>query len=206
LCPAAKIALIVICAVTALIVVVLSAVYTKRAIDKRLASVHVEEEVHVEEQHHHYLLGSGSQSGDGDLEEELGPRSGPAAAGEGDGLHGSGSNARRGVLVSVETPMLVVHRASSSGGSSRGPQQQSQQQQLRTVAVDGRQPGWGARVAQKLGFGPGSSSDAKPRKLKVSEDLDGDSFVVPKHGEPHGVGGGGSSSSSSSARNNRDMY
>jgi hypothetical protein len=210
LCPAAKIAIIVVCAVSALIVVVLSAVYTKRAIDKRLASVHIEEEVQVEEQHQHYLLGSGSQSGDGDTDEELGARSGPpavAAAGGEDGLHSSGSGVRRGVLVSVETPMLVVHRTSINGGSSRAKQQPQQQQQLRTVAVDSRQPGWGARVTQKLGFGAGSSMTAKPRKLKVSEDLGGDSFVVPRHGDPHGVGGdGGSASSSSSNRVNRDMH
>lgn len=53
---AAKIVIIVVGIVSALVVMVLSAVYTKRAIDRRLAHVHVHEEVQVEEQH--LLLGS----------------------------------------------------------------------------------------------------------------------------------------------------
>lgn len=78
--PAAKIAIIVVGAVTAVVVVVLSAVYTKRAIDRRLAQLQVHEEVRVEEQH--FLLG-----------EAEGGTAGP-----------------HGVVVSVETPLLTVRQ------------------------------------------------------------------------------------------------
>jgi hypothetical protein len=89
--PTAKIAIIVTGAVSALAVVVLSGVYTKRAIDKRLAQVHVHEEVEVEEQH--FLLGSSG---------------GAAAAAEGDD-----GEVMRGVVVSVEAPRYVVERSGS---------------------------------------------------------------------------------------------
>jgi hypothetical protein len=79
--------------VSALAVVVLSGVYTKRAIDKRLAQVHVHEEVEVEEQH--FLLGSGSSSGGG------------AAA------DGEEREVMRQVVVSVEAPQYVVERSSA---------------------------------------------------------------------------------------------
>lgn len=69
---------------------VLSAVYTKRAIDRRLAHVHVHEEVRVEEQH--FLLG------------------------------GAQDTAQRGVLVSVETPVVVADGSSSSGEAELGPE------------------------------------------------------------------------------------
>jgi hypothetical protein len=91
----AKIAIIATGAVSALAVVVLSGVYTKRAIDKRLAQVHVHEEVEVEEQH--FLLGSSG---------------GAAAATEGDDNEGG---VMRGVVVSVEAPRYVVERNGSRG-------------------------------------------------------------------------------------------
>uniref|UniRef100_A0A383WAN4 VTT domain-containing protein n=1 Tax=Tetradesmus obliquus TaxID=3088 RepID=A0A383WAN4_TETOB len=91
--PAAKVAIIVTGAVSALAAVVLSGVYTKRAIDSRLAAVHVHEEVAVEEQH--LLLGSSSSNGGG-------------------GADGTEGDAMRGVVVSVEAPRYVVERSSSS--------------------------------------------------------------------------------------------
>jgi hypothetical protein len=88
--------------VSALAVAVLSGVYTKRAIDKRLAQVHVHEEVEVEEQH--FLLGS----------------SAAAAAAEG----GDDMDVMRGIVVSVEAPRYVVERTSSrevdAAGSAYG--------------------------------------------------------------------------------------
>jgi hypothetical protein len=180
---AAKIAVIVICAVSALIVVVLSAVYTKRAIDRRLASVHLEEEVHVEEQH--YLLGSGSNYGD----EETPPFGAPvpgAPAGE------SESSTHRGVMISVETPMLVRRSSSAEAGS-----RSSQQQPLRTLDTNS-QPSWGARVASRLGFGAGSGGGT--RKVKVTDDFESEGFSVPLHGNQSGSGSeGGSGVGSSSA-------
>jgi hypothetical protein len=89
--PAAKIAIIVTGAVSALAVVVLSGVYTKRAIDKRLAQVHVHEEVEVEEQH--FLLGSSG---------------GATAAADGNDV-----GVMQGVIVSVEAPRYVVERSGS---------------------------------------------------------------------------------------------
>eukprot|EP00882_Tetradesmus_deserticola_P017294 GHRQ01018524.1.p1 GENE.GHRQ01018524.1~~GHRQ01018524.1.p1 ORF type:complete len:383 (+),score=132.56 GHRQ01018524.1:91-1239(+) len=91
--PAAKVAIIVTGAVSALAAMVLSGVYTKRAIDKRLAQVHVHEEVAVEEQH--LLLG----------------RSSSVAADGGD----EDGEAIRAVVVSVEAPRYVVERSSSRG-------------------------------------------------------------------------------------------
>ena len=156
LCFAAKIAVIVICAVSALIVVVLSAVYTKRAIDRRLASVGVQEEVQVEEQH--YLLGSEEPSG-------FGGGLAVAPAGHDD------SSTHRGVMVSVETPVLV-RRSSSCGDASKlhSQHQQQLQQPLHTL-TDAATGNWGLRVAQKLGFSAGSSGR---QKLKASEDLEAD--------------------------------
>lgn len=185
---AAKIAVIVICAVSALIVVVLSAVYTKRAIDRRLASVHLEEEVHVEERH--YLLGSGSNHGD-----EEAPRFGAAVATAPAGE--SEASTHRGVMISVETPMLVRRSSSTEAGS-----RSSQQQPLRTLDTNS-QPSWGARVASRLGFGGGSSS-VSTRKVKVTDDFDAEDFAVPLHGNQSGSGseggsGVGSSSSASKA-------
>jgi hypothetical protein len=182
---AAKIAVIVICAVSALIVVVLSAVYTKRAIDRRLASVHLEEEVHVEEQH--YLLGSGSNHGD-----EETPRFGAPVVGAPAGE----ASTHRGVMISVETPMLVRRSSSAEAGS-----RSSQQQPLRTLDTNS-QPSWGARVASRLGFGAGSSVGT--RKVKVTDDFDVEDFSVPLHGNQSGSGseggsGVGSSSSASKA-------
>eukprot|EP00878_Enallax_costatus_P004668 GHUV01004916.1.p1 GENE.GHUV01004916.1~~GHUV01004916.1.p1 ORF type:complete len:449 (+),score=138.08 GHUV01004916.1:667-2013(+) len=87
--PAAKIVIIVLCAVSALVVVVASAVYTKRAIDRRLAHVHVHEEVRVEEQH--FLLG------------------------------GVQDTAQRGVMVSVETPVVVADGSGTSREAEFGP-------------------------------------------------------------------------------------
>jgi hypothetical protein len=161
---AAKIAVIVICAVSALIVVVLSAVYTKRAIDRRLASVHIEEEVVVDEQH--FLLGASGSSHD-DEETAL---TASTAAGAPAGEHGS----RHGVMISVETPMLVVRRSSSEPGSK-------QQQPLRTLGDSSgvNQLGWGARVASRLGLGAGSSSGST-RKLKVTDDFDADAPTLPQ--------------------------
>ncbi|KAF6253530.1 snare associated Golgi protein-domain-containing protein [Scenedesmus sp. NREL 46B-D3] len=102
--PAAKVAIIVTGSVSALAVVVLSGVYTKRAIDKRLAQVHVHEEVEVEEQH--FLLGSGG---------------GSAAAAAADG---EGGEAMQRVVVSVEAPRYVVERSNSRevavGGHGEG--------------------------------------------------------------------------------------
>lgn len=148
----ARIAVIVICAVSALIVVVLSAVYTKRAIDRRLANVHVEEEVQVEEQH--YLLGASSSREIDDEEARL-----------------ADSSAQRGVMISVETPRLIVRRSRSSGDASKmqvfqGQLHQPLQQPLRTLASS--PPGnWGSRFAQRLGFSSGSS-----KKVKAAEDAE----------------------------------
>jgi len=148
---AARIAIIVICAVSALIVVVLSAVYTKRAIDKRLANVHVEEEVQVEEQH--YLLGASSSREIDDEEARL-----------------ADSSTQR-VMISVETPRLIVRRSSSSGDANKmqalqGQLHQPLQQPLRTLASS-PPANWGTRFAQRLGFNSGSS-----KKVKAAEDAE----------------------------------
>lgn len=187
-CPAAKIAVIVICAVSALVVVVLSAVYTKRAIDRRLASVHVEEEVHVDEQH--YLLGAGSSQ-----EDEESQRLGSAAvagapAGEGE------ASAHRAVMISVETPMLVRRSSSADPGSRAG---QQQQQPLPMLGDGSNHQSWGARVVRKLGFGGGAG-----RKLKVSEDLECDA-AVPLHLDSPGSsndGGSGVGNSGNGSKSN----
>lgn len=170
---------------SALVVVVLSAVYTKRAIDRRLASVHVEEEVQVEEQH--YLLGSSSSS-HGEEESQAGvPAGGEGCAGR----------AHRGVMVSVETPVLVRRASSAEQPASGRLVQQQQQQPLRTLggtSSSSSQPSWGSGVAVKLGFGW-----AGGRKLKVSEDLESDAAVPLHSGSPPGAGdcegscGGGAS-------------
>lgn len=155
--------------------VVLSAVYTKRAIDKRLASVNVQEEVHVEEQH--FLMEPGGGE-DGD-EEAAG-----AAA--------SSSRAPAGVVISVEAPRLIVRRSSSAGEmmhSNKQPQQQALSRPLSGGAA-ASSSSWGARMAHTLGFGAGSST----RKLK--EEREGDDCLSsvplqqPQH-ETSNRGGGG---------------
>lgn len=173
---------------SALIVVVLSAVYTKRAIDRRLASVHVEEEVVVDEQH--FLLGASSSSHD-DEETALTASGAGAPAGE----HGS----RHGVMISVETPMLVVRRSSSEPGSK-------QQQPLRTLgdSSGANQLGWGARVASRFGLGAGSSSST--RKLKVTDDFDTDAPTVPQQPTEFGDPVGSSSHSSKACCKNRNGH
>jgi hypothetical protein len=175
--------------VSALIVVVLSAVYTKRAIDRRLASVHVEEEVIVDEQH--FLLGASSSSHD-DEETALTASAAGAPAGE--------SGSRHGVMISVETPMLVVRRSSSEPGSK-------QQQPLRTLgdSSGANQLGWGARVASRLGLGAGTSSGST-RKLKVTDDFDADAPTQLQ--QPGGFGDpvGSSSHSSKACCKNRNGH
>lgn len=194
---AAKIAVIVICAVSALIVVVLSAVYTKRAIDKRLASVHVEETVQVQEQHTFLLGGRSSTASHDDEEAAAGSAHGNGVSTGGQAPAGEGG-VRHGVMISVETPMLVVRSRSSS--SEPG----SKQQPLRTLGANpaGSQLGWGARVASRLGLGAAGSSGST-RKLKVTDDFDSD-MMAPLHPQHQpgvmGDGAGSSTSTSSSVK------
>jgi hypothetical protein len=143
---AAKIAIIVTGAVSALAVVVLSGVYTKRAIDKRLAQVHVHEEVAVEEQH--YLLGGSGSSGGGAA----------AADEEVEGM--------RGVVVSVEAPRYVVERSSNSSGSNRELAAAAFAEEHNSIGV-GTVKGWGRGVSGAIG---GRWLGLFKQKARVSED------------------------------------
>lgn len=124
---AAKIVIIVLCAVSALVVVVLSAVYTRRAIDRRLAHVHVHEEVRVEEQH--VLLGA-------------------------DAMH-------RGVVVSVERPVVLADRHSSS--SSRDPEEWPSNSGGSSWAgwAGSRLQTWASRLLQSLQRSKGDASSSR---------------------------------------------